>query len=128
MNAESMQALESGYYQLHRELAEANETIGNLRNDLTKAQARIAELEAHLAQTEAILVNTQAQRDIAYQERAEAQQWQQLVADEVHERIGKTIRIENEGRWIELEANDERIGVWLDDFGCAVFRKMRPAE
>ena len=46
MNAESMQALESGYYQLHRELAEANETIGNLRNDLTKAQARIAELEA----------------------------------------------------------------------------------
>jgi len=48
MNAESMQALESGYYQLHRELAEANETIGNLRNDLTKAQARIAELEAQL--------------------------------------------------------------------------------
>lgn len=48
MNAESMQALESGYYQLHRELAEANETIGNLRNDLTKAQARITELEAQL--------------------------------------------------------------------------------
>lgn len=49
MNAESMQALESGYYQLHRELAEANETIGNLRNDLTKAQARIAELEFQMS-------------------------------------------------------------------------------
>lgn len=54
MNAESMQALESGYYQLHRELAEANETIGNLRNDLTKAQARIAELEAQIVEWKAM--------------------------------------------------------------------------
>lgn len=78
------------------ELATRNEDIGNLRNDLTRAQARIAELEAQAAQ-----------------------QWMQLIANEEHIQDDKTVLIENQGQWVGIRRGDVVFGVWLDQLGCA---------
>jgi hypothetical protein len=88
--------------------ATRNEDIGRLQGELKQATARIAELEAQMSLKWPGV-------------------WQQLIADEEHIRRHKTIRIQNEGRFIELEDDDGRIGAWLDELGCAICRKIQPA-
>lgn len=55
-----------------------------------------------------------------------SQQWQQLTADEEHAQLDKKILIQNEGRWLGINRNGVALGVWLDELGCAVMRKVQP--
>lgn len=77
---------------------------------INKQHARIAALEADV-------------------KRLRGERWEPVTADEKHEQEGKEILIENQGAWVGIrrigvEGRDAWHGVWLNELGCVVCKKV----
>lgn len=65
--------------------------------------------------------------------RLQGERWEPVIADEKHEQEGKEILIENQGEWVGIrrigvEGRDAWHGVWLNELGCVVMRKVAADE
>lgn len=98
-------------------------------------EARIAELEAEVKRLQGEVVGLRQSLQIAdIVERANGmwERWEPVAADHSTEQDGKLIVIENQGEWVGIcrvedkERDGGWRGVWLDELGFAVCRKVQP--
>lgn len=52
--------------------------------------------------------------------------WLQLNADQKYSQEDKEVFIENQGQWVGIQRGNVVLGVWLNELGCAVMRKVKP--
>lgn len=104
-----------------KELATRNETIGRLQGENSQLLAQAVTAASLQVRLDAALAR------IAELEAAKDEFWMQLIADEEHIQEDKTVLIENQGQWVGIKRGDVVLGVWLNELGCAVMRKVRPA-
>lgn len=100
------------------------------------AEQQCVQLQARIAALEAEVVGLRQSLQIAdIVERANGvgERWEPVIADEKHEQEGKEILIENQGEWVGIrrigvEGRDAWYGVWLNELGCVVMRKVAADE
>lgn len=89
----------------------------------------IAELERQAEKREAELIRqVDCVIDLQAQLRAGQEFWVQPTADQKYSQADKTIFIENQGQWVGIQRGNVVLGVWLNELGCAVMRKVQPRK
>jgi len=112
-----------------RALAFRNEDIGRLQGEVKTQVGCIAELERQVKELNVLLAKSDVASIAVGGQQGEL--WEPVTADEKHEQEGKEILIENQGAWVGIrrigvEGRDAWHGVWLNELGCIVMRRVQP--